>query len=187
MGPRLVGRGKDKDILDHIDTLYGFNGAASCGTRKAKYVFGSMAKIVSFNGAASCGTRKGWRFVVTAHDDPASMGPRLVGRGKQIWPSCTRNGTCFNGAASCGTRKGVSPRMTLLLIDSLQWGRVLWDAESRPRRAAPSLSSCFNGAASCGTRKGSTATRTPKSLTSFNGAASCGTRKEERAGRCTSA
>ncbi len=89
-------------------------------------------QAASFNGAASCGTRKdGDRLVLasTVHQlqwgrvlwdaesslfqflliraAAASMGPRLVGRGKglaEILSTCPE--ASFNGAASCGTRKG---------------------------------------------------------------------------------
>ncbi len=183
----------------------GFNGAASCGTRKVHQLhhqprhqqtlqwgrvlwdaesgssgFGRVIRL-SFNGAASCGTRKG-----------GSGWPRLC-----CWP-------CFNGAASCGTRKDLLVIDEASMVDELQWGRVLWDAERRGgRRAIPYAISCFNGAASCGTRKargrfweqgtGKTlqwgrvlwdAERMTLPLSRlpavcFNGAASCGTRKVE--------
>ncbi len=72
-----------------------------------------------FNGAASCGTRKaaGRRRDRDGPDD-ASMGPRLVGRGKIK----DENGK-YHGSM-------------------LQWGRVLWDAERRALAMIPSWPSC---------------------------------------------
>ncbi len=154
MGPRLVGRGKATARSVCESPGQGFNGAASCGTRKAhqltfpivtpsasmgprlvgrgkeeeeeqpkKYTPLQWGRVLwdaerslmgrrsfshlGFNGAASCGTRKaedGYYLKCLAE---ASMGPRLVGRGKPILAS--------------KTQRRVSP---------LQWGRVLWDAES---------------------------------------------------------
>jgi len=63
--------------------------------------------LTRFNGAASCGTRKEGTEVVTIWRVRASMGPRLVGRGKSF-PSV----------------------VVKKFLYGLQWGRVLWDAES---------------------------------------------------------
>ncbi len=136
----------------------GFNGAASCGTRKASWSISSMGRTwVSFNGAASCGTRKGvagracpeggYRFngaascgtrkaAILGHIQVsirASMGPRLVGRGKAR-PVKFRFRIC---AASMGPRlvgrgKQLGSSNYTLASTRLQWGRVLWDAESMP-------------------------------------------------------
>ncbi len=110
----------------------------------------------------------------------ASMGPRLVGRGKAVVlgkgntrvfsfngaASCgTRKDILseefpipahgFNGAASCGTRKDNTATSYYQIRLRLQWGRVLWDAErSSGSNSTHSISPSFNGAASCGTRKG---------------------------------
>ncbi len=58
MGPRLVGRGKRDRRPQAPERNSGFNGAASCGTRKEART-GTIAPLgMCFNGAASCGTRK---------------------------------------------------------------------------------------------------------------------------------
>jgi len=59
-----------------------FNGAASCGTRKALRLQFVEDPSVRFNGAASCGTRKVGAVGIPKQYAGASMGPRLVGRGK---------------------------------------------------------------------------------------------------------
>jgi len=84
-----------------------------------------------FNGAASCGTRKeGIVLPSLVSDELASMGPRLVGRGKALpKPRTGAFPPRFNGAASCGTRKGER--------------KATWHTTRFS----------FNGAASCGTRK----------------------------------
>jgi len=106
MGPRLVGRGKDRWLLHNHKEKLCFNGAASCGTRKDQNSNKRKLCGVRFNGAASCGTRKA--FIC-------------------IRVPCSHYG--FNGAASCGTRKAVSPAVLIVWRSWLQWGRVLWDAE----------------------------------------------------------
>jgi len=107
MGPRLVGRGKAGQIIPSGPAYDGFNGAASCGTRKVRFApykrngpssFNGAAscgtrkvhrsarrafRALGFNGAASCGTRKEGGDTVYSHSHLASMGPRLVGRGKR--------------------------------------------------------------------------------------------------------
>ncbi len=133
-----------------------FNGAASCGTRKARRRRNPGRPPSSFNGAASCGTRKADRSIVRrgllidlqwgrvlwdaeraklplAGDRCLwpSMGPRLVGRGKD--PVDT--GSAGSGSPSMGPRlvgrgKPVSTHSARAKSWALQWGRVLWDAES---------------------------------------------------------
>jgi len=58
------------------------------------------------------------------------MGPRLVGRGKCQEAGDRTNEKGFNGAASCGTRKVGIQSLDGYEPIRLQWGRVLWDAES---------------------------------------------------------
>ncbi len=178
MGPRLVGRGKDVHSGPSAHQPYPFNGAASCGTRKGFFCDSSRYVLCPFNGAASCGTRK----------DGSSV-------------TVDEEGRAFNGAASCGTRKDQERWAEYRYAPSLQWGRVLWDAESvldvtpnctasplqwgrvlwdaeRGAKDQRSARCCaFNGAASCGTRKGPQAVPYRHPRKTFNGAASCGTRK----------
>ncbi len=72
-------------------------------------LFPFVKRGFGFNGAASCGTRKGEQQAqLDDDDDRASMGPRLVGRGK----------------VRAVARKFPNRE--------LQWGRVLWDAERPP-------------------------------------------------------
>ncbi len=109
----------------------------------------------SFNGAASCGTRKGRRGPAAQNPQRrASMGPRLVGRGKNHLLCHIRSIIIASmGPRLVGRGKIRNPVFTTPIFQ-LQWGRVLWDAESGACLYSPSvLSSSFNGAASCGTRK----------------------------------
>ena len=109
-----------------------------------------------FNGAAFSRTRKR----VEAGDDDevvvASMGPRSHerGNGSKSW-SLTPCATCFNGAAFSRTRKLLTlPASFISTLRSLQWGRVLTNAETRssPGSTVQALRR-FNGAAFSRTRK----------------------------------
>ncbi len=109
MGPRLVGRGKLKRRNHEEKTSKASMGPRLVGRGKALLVLIWYLWIRRFNGAASCGTRKEKHSPPIPKTVAASMGPRLVGRGKS------------NG------------RIRAVLVGGvLQWGRVLWDAESTP-------------------------------------------------------
>ena len=203
MVPRPVGRG-GADWAAAIAALNaGFNGAASCWTRRGAPAAAGVRPRTSFNGAASCWTRRVWTLtcnpaswdrlqwcrVLLDAEGPlgrtdngtltiASMVPRPVGRG----------GTPAVAASTTRTQP-------------LQWCRVLLDAEGssaapasgtcpgfngaascwtrrdRPRAPSPGAWSCFNGAASCWTRRGPTAEPPRGPRRRFNGAASCWTRR----------
>ncbi len=132
MGPRLVGRGKVALQPKQQCPTSASMGPRLVGRGKSVRTSSLDQALLRFNGAASCGTRKGgqqdWYQV---RGDIASMGPRLVGRGK--------------AARGVAVSRGSGP---------LQWGRVLWDAESwSGPTTAGTHGPCFNGAASCGTRK----------------------------------
>ncbi len=116
MGPRLVGRGKivNPDIIQ--TGIAAFNGAASCGTRKAVDRSSTEGLILA-----------------------PSMGPRLVGRGKfsdKVDKEEERN-LQWGRVLWDAERSRVHDIVDWLL--SLQWGRVLWDAE-RGGRDRPWLS-----------------------------------------------
>jgi len=130
MGPRLVGRGKDdkKEVQSSEDKAS--MGPRLVGRGKWSIVFVLIFRSLSFNGAASCGTRKDPRSGrVSSNTSHASMGPRLVGRGKVLAAS----GRSIGSTASMGPRlvgRGKASNTTeTALTYSLQWGRVLWDAE----------------------------------------------------------
>ncbi len=106
MGPRLVGRGKENRSQAEREVWSGFNGAASCGTRKGAAISLIVHRCGSFNGAASCGTRKDGATValqvfVVGFNGAASCGTRKDG----VHIEAQKISGGFNGAASCGTRK----------------------------------------------------------------------------------
>ncbi len=84
MGPRLVGRGK---VVAHIFVV--LPPSTSMGPRLVGR--GKPTRPIRpdvspyFNGAASCGTRKAEGKIDTQRKKVTSMGPRLVGRGKDVW------------------------------------------------------------------------------------------------------
>jgi hypothetical protein len=111
MGPRLVGRGRGLGELRATWMIGGsFNGAAAGWPRKvcheaARWEVGRMS--------ASMGPRLVGRGRQAARRDVAdlltmaSMGPRLVGRGRHAErTTCIRGRKCFNGAAAGWPRKG---------------------------------------------------------------------------------
>ncbi len=106
MGPRLVGRGKNVFSLFATITLMLQWGRVLWDAESPLFIRFYVRAHFRFNGAASCGTRKVYHLEYTLHLQAASMGPRLVGRGKQqVLTKPMLPGSCFNGAASCGTRK----------------------------------------------------------------------------------
>ncbi len=108
-----------------------FNGAASCGTRKDVQTPSHIVGVLLASmGPRLVGRGKRRLAMVAAVAELASMGPRLVGRGKQSTMSWTRDDT----VASMG------PRLV---------GR----GKAGPTDVHPLTFHRFNGAASCGTRK----------------------------------
>jgi|GEM_PF-1458508 len=154
MGPRLVGRGK-VGLGGPRLAERSFNGAASCGTRKGETgtSFKQALYLLQW-GRVLWDAERTPGFAEEPRNCPASMGPRLVGRGKRHSPVCHYLPLMrFNGAASCGTRKAAATSASMRSSAALQWGRVLWDAESCTARTSWRNRQSFNGAASCGTRK----------------------------------
>ena len=109
MGPRLVGRGKRLErVRPH-----------------------SLAWQLQWGRVLWDAERCLFRLRVVFLDIVASMGPRLVGRGKNH----VENLLFGAGVASMGPRlvgrgKLFGDILRLDQIRRLQWGRVLWDAES---------------------------------------------------------
>ncbi len=113
-----------------------FNGAAPCGARKSgAWRLWCFSNGSRFNGAAPCGARKlHWQRRCWVITDPASTGPRLVGRGNRqkslpLTITITRASTgprlVGRGNRQIEGFHGAAP-------PSLQRGRALWGAEIGP-------------------------------------------------------
>ncbi len=102
MGPRLVGRGKGPVLRIPGPTCLASMGPRLVGRGKKKSSVENRLPSICFNGAASCGTRKAWRGQLDRRlRFVASMGPRLVGRGKRQWQASAGGPI---GPASMGPR-----------------------------------------------------------------------------------
>ncbi len=132
MGPRLVGRGKAHTIVPAQEGWHASMGPRLVGRGKDRIGNRIEPERNGFNGAASCGTRKGTHHHTQGRlRTIASMGPRLVGRGKvdSVDP-VDRIAVASMGPRLVGRGKEPGHTQTKALR-TLQWGRVLWDAERR--------------------------------------------------------
>ncbi len=161
MGPRLFGRGRSARSVPgrwqwrgfngaasvwtrKVDAEagnwrhnHGFNGAASVWTRKARLPgISSTRAFYSFNGAASVWTRKvHWTHSFIVSNCPASMGPRLFGRGRTVVTVSVYVSTpMLQWGRVCLDAEGTVEVVKRNHEQRLQWGRVCLDAEGEAGR-----------------------------------------------------
>ncbi len=155
MGPRLGGRGNGGPAGDAGLYPGGFNGATSWWTWKHRRTAPPPRARRRFNGATSWWTWKRNLRLLLRLSFPASMGPRLGGRGNGLdpppmmlrrlrfngatswwtWKHAVDRGPrracrCFNGATSWWTWKPPVNAARYFVEHELQWGHVLVDVET---------------------------------------------------------
>ncbi len=183
MGPRRCRRGRVPSSTSTATAPRRFNGAASLPTRKA-LGYDEVDEVTGrFNGAASLPTRKGAtrcpaRRPGSRFNGAASL-PTRKGRESRREHAAQRR---FNGAASLPTRKGPRSCATRSGSSSLQWGRVVADAEGPYARgwSSQTMPQLQWGRVVADAEGGLCDTLHPEAIRRFNGAASLPTRKGGR-------
>ncbi len=135
MGPRLLSRGRPERTGHSCLVHSGFNGATTVESWKTGTVLPLALFSSSFNGAT---TVESWKTLAgilrILSDRVASMGPRLLSRGRHSERrGRERQRTGFNGATTVESWKTPAPRGTIPLRHASMGPRLL--SRGRRRRA----------------------------------------------------